>query len=193
MDGPKPMDPERLDRIRWLAKQPGPFGGHTVADLLADRDYQERRAVGAERDRDSAAASLAEARAEARAERATRGLFADNSWARGTVLIGRESVEGWWSDSIIVITYISEQHLLALELCSRSSISETWGASGSEGSWTLGERPWRRATSEDITSANARTLLSTLRDRCPVLASFAELQLRRIEWGGEFQLEDDDG
>jgi hypothetical protein len=69
MGEPKPMDSERLAQLRQLASSfpVGATGGFLIAELielLADRDYQAQRAAGAERDRYSAAAGLAEQRAE---------------------------------------------------------------------------------------------------------------------------------
>jgi hypothetical protein len=69
-----PMAPKQLAAYRSdidRAQHPDPrmrlfpiYGWTNVDELLADRDHQEHRAVGAERERDSAAAGLAEVRRE---------------------------------------------------------------------------------------------------------------------------------
>lgn len=66
---PKPMDPERLDRARAVTSP----CGHSwlrllMSELLADRDYQKRRAEQAERERDESQAEVTRLRARVRVE-----------------------------------------------------------------------------------------------------------------------------
>lgn len=113
----------------------------------------------------------------------TRQLLADHGWAVGSILIGREKSKGWWSESIIMVSYISEQTLLCVTLARRSKKSPAWRADGTEGSWGLDGRPWRAATADDLRDAGLAKLVTTLADTSPVLSHLAGMQVARVERG----------
>lgn len=120
----------------------------------------------------------------------TKRLLADNDWGVGTILIGRESVKEWWSESTIMLTYVSEQTLLALKLARRSSTNPSWRAGGHEGHWTLDARPWREATAADLRDAKGNELLVELADEYPVLGHLAGLEVARLERGESTSADD---
>jgi hypothetical protein len=90
MTDPKPMDPADLIRLRGMATGCSEYDG-LVDALFADRDYQERRAEQAERERDEALNNVATAHANARDEDDADALL--RGWLAGAG--DREKTQQW--------------------------------------------------------------------------------------------------
>lgn len=72
-------------------------------------------------------------------------LCREMGWDKGTLLIGRESGDGWWNEDVIGITAVGMDGVLAISIGHRNSKNPEWDAKASyESAWTLMCRDWKK-------------------------------------------------